>query len=177
MQQHQLRLYFHTESPRHFKQPQKYIAKINFLQRLVENRLAYRTDGAFKFIDARFFWHPAGLDMRDRHGFVIALEKSGKVARKIILVRVSQCAHDAEIDARINTVATDKDIPWVHIGVKKTIAKHLRKKYLHAITRQSCDVDIGGLELCQIIDRDGVDPFHHHHILVAVIEVHLGHVQ
>ena len=82
--------------------------------------------------------------MRHCHGFVVTLKKSREISRQIIFVRIGKCTHDAEVNARIDTIAADENIARMHIGVKKSVAKYLRKKYFHAIAGQPGNVDIGG---------------------------------
>ena len=115
--------------------------------------------------------------MRHRHRLVIAIEKRGEIAGEIIFILVGKRTHDAEIDAGINAVLQHKNIAGMHVGMEKTIAKHLREKYFHAVRRESGDIDAVRPQLREVIDRQKIHALEHQRIAVGVIEIHFRHVK
>ena len=110
------------------------------------------------------------------HALVIAAEKRGEVLRQVFFVELGQGADNAEIQRHIPTESgrchTDLDISRVHVGVKKTIAKHLGKENSDAVTRQLRDVHARLPQSVHMADRQTVHAFHDNHFAGAVIPDH-----
>ena len=66
---------------------------------------------------------------------VVLLENGQQVARKVIQILLVDLADDGTVDRHVARVfrlgAVDKDVARVHVGVKETVAEHLRKENLH----------------------------------------------
>ena len=70
-----------------------------------------------------------------------------------------------------------QDVAGVHVGVKEAVAEHLGEEDFHPGGGQFRDVDAGFAQALDLADRDAVHAVHHHHVVVAVVPVHLGHQQ
>src|SRR5205823_9783320 len=131
LQQHKLRLDLNIEAARCAKELHQHFRERDFLQRPIEYRLAYDADLAFQLVDARLRRHPARFEMRSGHAMVIAAKKCEKVLRQIAFVALGQRPHDAEIErdifAVVRRIDRDEDVAGVHVGMKETVAKYLRK--------------------------------------------------
>ena len=115
--------------------------------------------------------------MQLRHTLVIAPEKSREILRQVFFVHLGQRADNAKVQRDIapqrGWIHTDLDIARVHIGVEKTIAKHLGKKQRYPIARQLGDVHARGAQGVHLTNRQAVHPFHHQHIGSTQVPVHL----
>src|SRR5262249_21533748 len=76
-----------------------------------------------------------------RYPPVIAPEASEEVLRQIVLVDLGKRAHDAEVECDIAALLVDQDVARMHVGVEKTVAKHLLEKNLHAVAGEPRDID------------------------------------
>ena len=65
----------------------------------------------------------------------------------------------------------------MHVGVKKTVAEHLREEDFDAGARQPRDVDALLAQCGDLVHGRAVHALHHHHVLGAVVPVHLRHEQ
>ena len=108
---------------------------------------------------------------------IVALEERHEVLRQILFVADGEGSHDAEIDTGIAPVAQHENIAGVHVGMKKCVAEHLRKKYFHAVAGQAFDVDVMFFQLLDVVDGNGVDALHHQHFFAAIIPKYFRHVK
>ena len=177
LQQHELRLDFHIKAPAGFKQAHQHQAKRNLRQRLVENRLTHGAHRRFELFGAGVGRHPARFDVRRGHAVVVAVEKGQKVNRQIAFVVIGEAADDAEIERDIAVVVGHQNIARVHIGVEKTVFKHLGEENFHTIAGQFFQIDALRLQSGDVGNRRAVHPFDGEHIAAAIIEIHFGHNQ
>src|SRR5262249_27094699 len=134
--QHELRLDLDVESPRGLEQAQQDLAEGDLLQRLVEDRLADRTDRGLEFADARIRRNPARLEVYLRHATVIAPEEGQEILRKVVLVDLVKRAHDAEVQRDVSPVRGNQDVSGMHVGMEESVAEHLREENLDAGARE-----------------------------------------
>ena len=96
-----------------------------------------------------------------------------------MLVGVGKRAHDAKIEgdelAAFSLRGGDLDVARMHVGVEKTVAKHLGEKNLHAGAGEGRDVDPRGAQRVDLADRRAVHALHGHHRRVAPVPVDFGH--
>ena len=99
--------------------------------------------------------------------------------RQIFLVDFRQGTDDAKVERYVapesGCIQAHLDVAWVHVGVKKPVAKHLGKENGDAIARQLGKVDPGCAQLLDLADGHALHALHHHHVGAAVIPEHLGH--
>ena len=179
MQQHQLRLNLYIEAARSLKQTHQHHTQRNFFQWAVKVRLAHRTYCSFQLIDARLRRHPATFNVQLRHTLVVTAEKRGEVLRKVLFVHLGQGADDAKVQRDVAAkgfrIEADLDIARVHIGMEKTIAKHLGEENRHTIARQFGNIHASIAQLLHLADGHAVHTLHHHHFGVAKVPKYLGH--
>ena len=80
------RLDLHVEATRRLEQPDHHLREGDLRQRLVEDRLADGAHRGFEFVDARFRWYPAGVDVQFGDAMVVAIEERKEVAGEVLLV-------------------------------------------------------------------------------------------
>ena len=68
-------------------------------------------------------------------------------------------------------------LPGMHVGVEEIVAERLREEDLDAVLGQALDVRAAALQLRHVRDQHAAHALHHHHVLAAVVPVHLRHVQ
>ncbi len=177
MQQHQLRLNLDTEAARSLEQAQQHFSERNLAQRLIENGFAYRTDGGLEFIHPRIRRSPAGFDMQLGDALVIAVEKGNEILREVILVGAGKRPHDAEIQRNITSVECHQDIARMHVGMKETVAEHLRIKDLDPVRGKLGQIDPRLAQRADLADRDAVHALHHHHLGGTPVPVYFRNKQ
>src|SRR5207248_3864715 len=101
LQHDELRLDFDVEAPRSLEKAQEQPAEVDFLQRPREHRLAHRADRRLELVDAGAGRHPACLEVRLGDAAIVAIEKSEKVLREVVLIHLGERAHDAEVEPDI----------------------------------------------------------------------------
>ena len=74
--------------------------------------------------------------MQFSHFAVISVKEGQKIFSKIAFVLPVQCANDTAVDPDplwvVRVLIGNKDITGMHIGMKETVAKDLRKKHFNA---------------------------------------------
>ena len=119
--------------------------------------------------------------MRRGHASIITPEERQKILCQIAPISISQGADNAKVHAHILanvvSVSSHRNVARMHVGVKKTIAEHLREKYFNAVAGQLFNVDASVAQLVDLVDWRGVQSLHHHHVLLAPVPVHFGHVE
>ena len=85
--------------------------------------------------------------MQFRDAMVVTIKKREKIFGEIALVTRAQGSDDAEIDRSILGLVRvghdDKNIAWVHVGVKEVVAKHLGEENFYAVFRQQLNISAG----------------------------------
>ncbi len=70
----------------------------------------------------------------------------------------------------------DHDVPRMHVGVEKAIAKHLCEKDSYPILRQLGQVDTGLSQALNLADGHTIHSLHDHHIRMAQVPVNAGYL-
>src|SRR5690606_6263130 len=156
-------------------------AERNSLERLVEDRLADRTNRRFELDDERAARHPAGIDVQRSHAAIIPPKEREEVLREVMLIAYVERAHDAEIDGDVarplRARHVDEDVARMHVGVKEIVPEDLREEDLDAVLGEAFDVRPAAAKLLHVADRDAADSLHRQHVGAAVIPEDRGHVQ
>ena len=112
---------------------------------------------------------------------VVAPEKREEILREVALVAVAERAHDAEVErdvlAVMRRIDGDKDVARMHVGMKKAVTEHLRKKDLDTSAGKLLQVDGGARQFVDPADRDAGHPLHHQHFGVGPVPVDFRHEQ
>ena len=111
---------------------------------------------------------------------VVLLENGQQVTRKVIQVLFVDLANDCTVDCHVAGVlgfgAVDKNVAWVHIGMKEAVAKHLRKENLHTALGQQLDIDLLAFQGLNIADGHAIYSLTDHDLLAGQRPMHQGHV-
>ena len=79
--------------------------------------------------------------MRIGHTTVIAIKKREEIDRQIMPINLGQSPHNTAIQRNVmpalRTLRTDKHIARMHVRMKKSVSKHLRKENLNPVARQT----------------------------------------
>ena len=181
MQQHELRLNLDIETPRCLEKLHQDFSQRDLLQRPVEYRFAHGADFALERVDARVGRHPAGLDVSCGDPAIVPAEERQEILREIAFVSLGERTHDAEVQsdvfASVGGVGRDEDIAGMHVGVKKSVAKHLSEKYLDSRARKPRKIDSLLDQRLALADRRTQHALHHHHLAGAPVPVDLGDKQ
>ena len=181
LQQHQLRLNFHLKAARGLEQAHQHHAQRNLGQRAIKVGLADAANRCFQCLDAGGGRHPAAFNVQLGHALVVAAEKRREVLRQILFVELGERAHDAKVQRDVAAKGlggqADHDVARVHVGVEKTVAKHLGEENRHPIARQLGNIDPGFAQRLHLADGHAVHALHHHHVGVAEVPENLGHQQ
>ncbi len=157
-------MHFHVKAAGGLEQGQQKAAKGNILERPVKNRLRYRANRRFKFINPSFRRHPAGFNVQFRHPPVIAVEKRQKILGQIVLVGRTQRPDNAKVHGDIAGIlgifGVDEDIAGMHVGVKKTVAEHLGEKDHYAPFRQFLHVHSTPPQFGNVPYRNAINSLH-----------------
>ena len=166
------------KAPRGLKQAHEHHAQRNLLERTVEIGFTDRADGCLERVNPGVRRHPARLQVQLGHALVVAPEKSGEVLRQVFLVHLGERAHDAKVQRDVAPkgfgLQADLDVARVHVGVEKTVAKHLGEENRHTVARQLLDVDTGLAQALHLVDRYALHALHDQHLGRAEIPHHLG---
>src|SRR5689334_2565173 len=137
LQQHQLRLKLHVETPRGFKQLLKQAAHRNFLCRETEDRFTDGTERLGECLDVVLFRYEPVVEMDLRNAEIIAREKTCQRFRHEAPHAGIEPAHNAEIDCAYTAACIYKQVARMHICVEKTVAQRLRQETAHHHNRDS----------------------------------------
>ena len=176
MQQHQLRLYRHIETPSNLEQTNHQVAKRDLTDRPGKDRFADRAYSGLEFFRAGGGRHPARAQVSHGDCPIITVKKSKQVLSKIAFIGFGERAHDAKIDCPILALRADKNITRMHIGMKEAITKGLSKKDLNAVMGQLAQIYASGPDRIDIAYRNTLDTLHHQNLATAVVPIDLGHV-
>ena len=126
----------HVKTTGGIEQIQQHMAEWNFGQWFGKNRLEHRAQRRLKFFNFGVGRYPAWLHMQFSHFAVISVKEGQKIFSKIAFVLPIQCANDTAVDPDplwvVRVLIGNKDIAGMHIGMKETVAKDLRKKHFNA---------------------------------------------
>ena len=65
---------------------------------------------------------------------VVTLEEGQEILRQVVFVDFVERADNAKVQRYITAIARHQDVARVHIGMKETVAKNLRKENFNAGT-------------------------------------------
>ena len=115
--------------------------------------------------------------MQFGHAFVIAAQKGHKIIRQIMLIIITQAAHDTEIHQRdahrfVRLWDDDKDIAGMHISMKIAITKNLGEKQFYPCLGNFLSADTGSFQLIDFINTNTANTFHDQDIFSRQIPVY-----
>ena len=116
--------------------------------------------------------------MQFGHPFVVTPEKSREILRQIFFVEFCEGAHDAKVKGDVAPKCVGfqahLNVARMHIGMEKTVTKHLREEQGHTIPGQLRNVDARIAQAFYLADRYTDHTLHDDDFGVAKIPNHFG---
>src|SRR3546814_6921270 len=102
--------------------------------------------------------------MKLRNTMVITPKKGQEILGKIVFVELRQRTYDAEVKRNVTPQGFrpvgHENVSGMHVGMKKAVAKDLRKENLDACSAQLAGIDTGRFQSFGLADRDAAHALH-----------------